>query len=38
MNWSLPIFSMANPMSDEEMEKAMEKMGRLQDAIDAADG
>ena len=30
--------SMANPMSDEEMEKAMEKMGRLQDAIDAADG
>ncbi len=30
--------SMANPMSDDEMEKAMEKMGRLQDAIDAADG
>ncbi len=30
--------SMANPMSDEEMGKAMEKMGRLQDAIDAADG
>ena len=30
--------SMANPMSDDAMEKAMEKMGRLQDAIDAADG
>jgi energy-dependent translational throttle protein EttA len=30
--------SMANPMSDEEMGKAMEKMGRLQDAIDAVDG
>ena len=30
--------SMANPMSDDEMEKAMEKMGRLQDAIDSADG
>ena len=30
--------SMAHPMSDDEMEKAMEKMGRLQDAIDAADG
>ncbi|MBI4382652.1 MAG: energy-dependent translational throttle protein EttA [Nitrospinae bacterium] len=29
---------MANPMSDEEMQKAMDKMGRLQDAIDAADG
>ena len=29
---------MAEPMSDEEMEKAMEKMGRLQDQIDAADG
>ncbi len=30
--------SMAHPMSDDEMAKAMEKMGRLQDAIDAADG
>ncbi len=30
--------SMANPMPDEEMEKALEKMGRLQDAIDAVDG
>jgi sulfate-transporting ATPase len=30
--------SMANPMSDEDMEKAMEKMGTLQDAIDAVDG
>jgi ATP-binding cassette ChvD family protein len=30
--------SMSNPMSDEEMEKALEKMGRLQDAIDAVDG
>ncbi len=30
--------SMAEPMSDEEMEKALEKMGRLQDGIDAADG
>ena len=29
---------MAEPMSDEEMEKALEKMGRLQDQIDAADG
>jgi energy-dependent translational throttle protein EttA len=29
---------MAEPMSDDEMEKAMEKMGRLQDQIDAADG
>ena len=29
---------MAEPMSDEEMEKAMEKMGRLQDQIDAVDG
>ena len=29
---------MAEPMSDEEMEKAMEKMGRLQDQIDASDG
>ena len=30
--------SMAEPLSDEEMEKAMEKMGRLQDQIDAVDG
>lgn len=30
--------SMSNPMSDEEMEKALEKMSRLQDAIDAVDG
>ena len=30
--------SMANPMSDGDMEKAMEKMGTLQDAIDAVDG
>lgn len=30
--------SMAHPMSDEEMEKAMKKMGKLQDAIDAAEG
>jgi sulfate-transporting ATPase len=29
---------MAEPMSDDEMEKALEKMGRLQDHIDAADG
>jgi ATPase subunit of ABC transporter with duplicated ATPase domains len=29
---------MAEPMSDEETEKAMEKMGRLQDQIDASDG
>ncbi len=29
---------MAEPMSDEEMAEAMEKMGRLQDQIDAADG
>lgn len=29
---------MAEPMSDDEMEKAMEKMGKLQDQIDAADG
>ena len=29
---------MAEPMSDEEMEKAMDKMGRLQDQIDAVDG
>jgi len=29
---------MAEPMSDDEMEKAMEKMGRLQDQIDAVDG
>ena len=30
--------SMANPMSDDDMEKAMEKMGILQDEIDAVDG
>ena len=29
---------MAEPMSDDEMEKAMGKMGQLQDQIDAADG
>ncbi|MFL2948065.1 MAG: energy-dependent translational throttle protein EttA [Nitrospinales bacterium] len=29
---------MAEPMSDDEMEKAMDKMGRLQDQIDAVDG
>jgi energy-dependent translational throttle protein EttA len=29
---------MAEPMSNDEMEKAMEKMGRLQDQIDAVDG
>ncbi|MDC1122403.1 energy-dependent translational throttle protein EttA [Nitrospinaceae bacterium] len=29
---------MSEPMSDDEMEKAMEKMGRLQDQIDAVDG
>lgn len=29
---------MAEPMSDDDMEKAMEKMGRLQDQIDAVDG
>ncbi len=29
---------MAEPMSDDEMEKSMEKMGRLQDQIDAVDG
>ena len=29
---------MAEPMSDDEMEKALEKMGKLQDQIDAADG
>jgi energy-dependent translational throttle protein EttA len=29
---------MAAPMSDDEMEKALEKMGKLQDQIDAADG
>lgn len=29
---------MANPMSDAEMEKALEKMSRLQDSIDAVDG
>ena len=30
--------NMAEPMSDDEMEKAMDKMGRLQDQIDAVDG
>jgi energy-dependent translational throttle protein EttA len=30
--------SMSSPMSDAEMEKAMEKMSRLQEAIEAADG
>ncbi len=30
--------AMSAPMSDEEMEKALEKMGRLQDQIDAVDG
>ncbi|MFQ5481591.1 MAG: energy-dependent translational throttle protein EttA, partial [Nitrospinaceae bacterium] len=30
--------SMAEPMADAAMEKAMEKMGRLQDQIDAVDG
>ena len=29
---------MAEPMPDDEMEKAMEKMGRLQDQIDSVDG
>ena len=29
---------MAEPMDDDEMEKALERMGRLQDEIDAADG
>ena len=29
---------MSEPMSEDEMEKAMEKMGRLQDQIDAVDG
>ena len=29
---------MGEPLSDEEMEKALEKMGRLQDQIDSADG
>ena len=29
---------MAEPMSDDEMEKAIDKMGRLQDQIDAVDG
>jgi sulfate-transporting ATPase len=29
---------MAEPMSDDEMEEAMRKMGQLQDQIDAADG
>jgi len=30
--------AMSSPMPDEEMEKALEKMGRLQDQIDAVDG
>jgi len=30
--------SMAEPMDDDAMEKAIEKMGRLQDQIDAVDG
>ena len=29
---------MAEPMSDDEMEKSIDKMGRLQDQIDAVDG
>ena len=29
---------MAEPMEDDEMQKALEKMGRLQDEIDAVDG
>ncbi len=29
---------MSEPLADDEMEKALEKMGRLQDEIDAADG
>ncbi|MDA8560999.1 energy-dependent translational throttle protein EttA [Nitrospinae bacterium] len=29
---------MAEPMSEDEMEKALEKMGKLQDQIDSADG
>jgi len=29
---------MAEPMDDDEMEKALERMGRLQDEIDAVDG
>ena len=29
---------MAEPMSDDEMEKAIDKMGRLQDQIDSVDG
>ena len=29
---------MAEPMSDDEMQKAIDKMGRLQDQIDAVDG
>jgi len=29
---------MGEPLSDDEMEKALEKMGRLQDQIDAVDG
>ncbi len=30
--------SMANPMDDDEMQKAMDRMGQLQDKIDAVDG
>ncbi len=30
--------SMSQPMSDQDMEKAMDKMGRLQEAIEAVDG
>ncbi|MEC7641344.1 MAG: energy-dependent translational throttle protein EttA [Nitrospinota bacterium] len=30
--------SMSEPLSDDEMQKAMDKMARLQDEIDAADG
>ncbi len=30
--------AMASPMSDDEMEKALDKMGKLQDKIDAVDG
>ena len=29
---------MGEPLPDDEMEKALEKMGRLQDQIDAVDG
>ena len=30
--------SMSKPMPDDEMEKTLEKMGRLQEAIEAVDG